>query len=271
MKYIVHYDANKNEGRNYALSAVNKVNYIIHSLNALGHSVTVVSASLISNRGYIKGSKNVINDKTVLRKLPAFKWGNIFQKIIASLWSNIGLFSYLAFKIKKNETVLAYHSLSIMKVISLVKKIRKFELILEVEEVYSDVMGGSDKKRRNELKFFECADKYIFPTEMLNNAVNKANKPYVIIHGTYEVEKDRCVSFNDDKIHAVYAGTFDPRKGGAIAAAAASYLSENYHIHILGFGTDSDTDNIKDVIKKTNEKYRATVTYDGLIPDVAYM
>lgn len=98
---------------------------------------------------------------------------------------------------------------------------------------------------------------------MLNDKINTSDKPYAVIHGTYKVEADRGNRFADDKIHVVYAGTFEPRKGGMAAVAAIEWLPENYHIHILGFGNDKDTENIKQMIKETNEKSEATVTYDG--------
>ena len=101
--------------------------------------------------------------------------------------------------------------------------------------------------------------------------INESKKPEAYIHGTYKVEHDREVSFNDGKIHIVYAGTFDPRKGGATAAAAAEWLPENYHVHILGFGSDEDTELIKKQINETNVKAKATVTYDGLLSGEEYI
>ena len=272
MKYIIHYDTNSDEGRTYALAATNKADYIIKVLNKLGKDVEIISASLTSNKGYKKGSKISINNKTTLIKLPAFKWGNKIQKIVAYLWSNIALCSYLIFKTKKNEEVIVYHSLATMLPITIAKKIKKFKLILEVEEVYADVSERVKNKRNKELRFFQCADKYIFPTELLNDAINVNNKQFCIIHGTYNVEDDRKVSFDDDKIHVVYAGTFDPNKGGANAAVGtAEFLLKYYHVHIIGFGTEEETNNIKNVISETNAKSEATVTYDGLLSGEEYI
>lgn len=44
MKYIVHYDINSEEGRTYALSAKNKVNYIIKCMNKFDENVEIISA-----------------------------------------------------------------------------------------------------------------------------------------------------------------------------------------------------------------------------------
>ena len=151
-------------------------------------------------------------------------------------------------------------------------KLKKFNVMLEVEEIYQDVKSLGKRNNKREYRDFKDADMYIFPTKLLNDKINLKNKPYAIIHGTYQVEKDRGVSFNDKKIHVVYAGTFDPHKGGAIAAVGSTeFLSENYHVHIIGFGSDKDTEYIRKVIDNTNKKSKATVTYDGLLSGEEYI
>lgn len=271
IKYLIHYDVDSEEGRSRVLSATNKADYIIECLGKLGYNVEIISASLVSSKGYIKGSKTKIADNITLTKLPAFKWGNKFQKIIAYLWNNIALFLYLLISMKKNEELVVYHSLSLMKIVKYAKKIKNFKLILEVEEIYSDVIGESEKKRQKEISYFEIAEKYIFPTEMLNEVINKDCKPYCIIHGTYKVETQRDVSFEDGKIHVVYAGTFDPRKGGTKTVEAAEYLTKDYHVHILGFGSKEDTKNIKDKIAELIGKTGTKITYEGILSGEEYI
>lgn len=271
VKYLTFYDISDKEGRCYALSAVNKADYVIGCLERLGYDVDIISASLTSSVGYIKGSETKLTDKVNLIKLPALKWGNKFQKLIAYIWSVLGLFFYLIFNVKRDEEIFAYHSLGFMTAMKWAKKIKKFKLTLEVEEIYNDVICKSKRHRNKEIKYISLADKYIFPTELLNKELNKQNKPYCIAHGTYKVEPDRKVGFADDKIHIVYAGTFDPRKGGAITTTTTTMLSENYHVHILGFGSDEDVKKMKKLITEVNEKSEATVTYDGLLSGDEYI
>ena len=271
IKYLIHYDMNDNEGRVRNLAAINKANYIIETLGSLRYETEIISASLISTKGYIKKSITEINENTKLIKLPAFKWGNYFEKAIAYTWSNIAIFLYLLFNVKKREEIVVYHSLALMKSVKWAKKLKGFKLILEVEEIYNDVIKKSEKQRKKEVDYFKIADKYIFPTELLNESVNKENKPYAIIHGTYQVEQDRGGNFNDDKIHVLYAGTLDPRKGGATAAASAEFLAENYHVHILGFGGNAEVEYIKKTVSDTGKKTKATVTYDGLLSGEEYI
>ena len=93
----------------------------------------------------------------------------------------------------------------------------------------------------------------------------KIKKPYIVINGTYKPESLREVSFDDTMIHCVYAGTFDQTKGGALAAVkAAEFLPKQYHMHILGFGTEKQVINLKNEINKVQNKTNCILTYDGL-------
>ena len=78
--------------------------------------------------------------------------------------------------------------------------------------------------------------------------------------------------FSDGKIHCVYAGTLDPRKGGAIASAeSALFLNENYHIHILGFGNEKEKAEMLNTIDSISKKSKAKITYDGLLSGEEYI
>lgn len=274
IKYIGYYFDNEmfNENRNYSLAATNKMDYICKALCRNGFKVLILSASRTSNNCFYKGKRVKINNYTELKYFPTFHWGNKLQKAFSLIAGDVMLFWYLVTKIKKNETILVYHSLGLRRVVDIAKRIKGFNVVREVEEIYQDVVSCSKLSQKNEYKTFNEADKYIFPTELLNRKINKSNKPYTIIHGTYNVEEDRGVKFNDGKIHVVYAGTFDPRKGGAIAAAAAAeYLPNNYHIHIIGFGSKRDTEQLKNKINEIKSKTEATITYDGLFSGEDYI
>lgn len=144
-----------------------------------------------------------------------------------------------------------------------------------MEEIYAYVIGNKHV-RKKEIAYAQKAAGYIFPTQLLDREVNTDNKPSVVIHGTYQVEPDReCKIFNDDlhnnMVHCVYAGTLDPRKGGTAAATAAEFLPDNYYIHILGSGSESETQNMKEHIEKVAKKARAKVSYDGLLTGEEYI
>jgi glycosyltransferase involved in cell wall biosynthesis len=273
IKYVGFYNTleNNTENRISVMSATNKMDYIISKLNQLGYDVDLVSPSWTNNKRYYRGKRIEINEKNKLILPPTLPWKR-FLKFISVLFSQFWLFFHLLFHTKKDEVIIAYHSLFLIYPLYYAKKIKGFTLILEVEEVYQDVRKTSKAFSIMEYKLIKLADKYIFPTELLNVKVNPQKKPNSIIYGTYRVEKDRNSLFYDNKTHVVYAGTFDPRKGGAAAAvASAEYLPENYHIHIIGFGSEEQINSIEKEISEVSQKSSATITYDGLLKGEEYI
>lgn len=271
--YLGYYDTpeNKNENRNMVLSATNKMTYIVSAMESAGYSVNVVSASQTCNKQKYDGKVVDLckNSKLVLFK--TLPWGNKIRRVFSVLYSKYQLIKYILKNVGKDDTLVVYHSIAYADIVRFLKKIIKFKLVLEVEEIYSDV-SHSKRDSNAEFKIFECADAYIFSTGLLDEKVNKKNKPYSVIYGTYQVENDYNCKFNDDRIHVVYAGTFDPRKGGAQASlSAVPYLNEKYHMHILGFGSADDTKNVTDEIERLSKKCKCKVTYDGLLSGEEYI
>ncbi|TVY07214.1 glycosyltransferase [Paenibacillus cremeus] len=274
IKYVGFYDINENnkENRGYSLAATNKMDYICSALNKIGYKVIIVSPSRTNNKSFYRGKKIKINDYTYLKLFPTFPWGNIFQKAFSLFAGNMFLFIYLLMNVKKCEEILVYHSLGLQNAVRLAKKIKGFNIILEVEEIYQDVMSYSSHIKKSEYKIFSKADKFIFPTELLNEKLNLTNKPSTIIYGTYQLEEDRNSKFNDGKIHVIYAGTLNAAKGGAIAAtAAAAYLSENYRMHIIGFGSENEIENLVKKIEEISTNTKCTISYDGLLRGQQYI
>lgn len=264
MKYICFYDKDLNEGRNISLAATNKIYYISSVVKDICGEVEIISACTTSSIRNFKARRETLENGAKLRLFKAYKKNSFFSKLKSLIYSRFVMFFYLLFNVKRNEKIIVYHSLAYMNQIKLAKAIKKFSLILEVEEIYGEV-EKSKKITRKELKYFRKADAYIFPTQLLDNRINNLNKPSTIIHGVYKGEKIISNKFNDGKIHCVYAGTFDSRKGGALLAIkAGEYLGSDYHLHILGFGSKEEVSLVKETIDLVNNKSQATVTFDGL-------
>ena len=176
----------------------------------------------------------------------------------------IRVFFQLMTRVKKGDLILSYHNMSFQKILFFVKKIKKCKLILEVEEIYG--MVYQDRSTVNkEMHRFRKADAFIFPTRLLGERINTKNKPAVIAHGSYDVPKIVDWQRKDRLIHCVYAGTFNPKKGGAeIAVGAARFLSDKYHVHIIGFGSPEETKAVLDQIESVQKEAACRITYDGL-------
>ena len=55
------------------------------------------------------------------------------------------------------------------------------------------------------------------------------------------------------------------------AAAAAEFLPENYHMHILGFGSDEEVASMRDMVDKLSGNCACSITYDGLLAGEDYI
>lgn len=271
--YIGFYDieGNSSENRLQPIAAIDKMNYICGVLGRLGYRVTIVSPSRTRNKKYYGGKQININENLVLKLFPTLPWGNKLQKLLSIIFGDFLLFFYLLINAKKSDNVLCYHSLELRSVVTLARRIKGFRLILEVEEIYQDVKEYSVFTKRLEYITFKSVDKFIFPTELLNKKLNHFNKEYSLIYGTYQVESDRGCKRMDGKIHVVYAGTFDPQKGVSAAITSAIYLPEQYCLHIIGFGTEEQKNQVQELISEIKRKSRCTVSYDGLLRGEEYV
>lgn len=250
---------------NVVLSAVNKLNYLIDVLSEAGLAIHIISPSLSAEKKRIKGRNEVLKEGVTLKTFDSLPGGKALKRFIRRIHVYSQLKKYLKENLSAGDTVIIYHSLGYYKFYKWLKEELKVKIILEIEEIFSDVGKTRFVTREKEINSFSYADAYIFPTQLLDNVVNSEKKPSVIIHGTYCVEKKCGQPFHDGRVHVVYAGTFDPRKGGVqAAAAAAEFLTGKYHVHILGFGSDDDKNNLLKTIKEVSEKTECKVTFDGL-------
>lgn len=269
IKYYCYYDSEKKVvDRSYCLAATNKIDYITQVLNCSAH-VDLISLAGGLNKSsyfnYLSGSTTQLDKFKTLKLFPSINSKFMVFRVLGRNFTKILLIYHLVFCCKRGESIIVYHSLGYANIFFILKKIKKIRLILEVEELYADVTGKA-KDREKEIRLFDVADAFIFSTELLAESINITHKPYAVVYGTYKTQYDRNFRFDNDLTHVVYAGTLDPRKGGsAAAAAAAMYLDSSFHIHILGFGSIEEIENIKDQIKSIQEKSPCLITFDGLL------
>ncbi len=256
--------------RKYIVSATNKMEYIARTIQTLGYQVEFVSLSLSNKRGFGFHKMQVCESNGLEARFFPTCDMPIYWKWLKDIWRNVCVFIWGLKHLDSEDIVISYHTTSkTSSILVWLRKVKRFRLILEVEEIYSDVAGIPQKAVRREYNTFENCDAYIFSTEMLEEKLNTAHKPFVVIYGTYNVEK--VIKHPDiSVIHVVYAGTFDKRKGGATAAAAAAYLPNNYMIHICGFGKPNEVDEMQKLVQELQRK-GCKIKYEGLLKGMEYI
>lgn len=273
IKYVGFYETSGNIAkRHFCLSAANKMDYICKVLVENNHNVEIVSpSSTLKTYGYYKGEYKRISEGVFLKTFATFGSKYKLLRGAKHLYSLLQLCIYLIKSVGKNESVIVYHCELLSFPIRIARFVKGFKLILEVEEIYQDVGEASYFIRKSEDGIIKAADSYILSTELLNEKINFKKKPYAVISGVYKFAKKIAKRQNDGKIHVVYAGTFDPRKGGLVAVAAAEYLTNKYHMHILGLGSKKEIKNMEQLVESVSEKSQSTVTYDGLLSGENYL
>ncbi|MCA1320222.1 hypothetical protein LC085_09920 [Bacillus tianshenii] len=264
IKFIVTIGTNKykKDNRYYAVSVKNKVEYLIEKLNEMDYRLEIVSCAPSKNTfGFLPRRKEDFNGN-VLINTPTFcfptRLGQKIQKLLIYIW----LFFYLVFNTNRNEDIIVYHQYN--PIIKLAQKIKKFNIILEVEEIYSDLTGNKTK-RKKEMQYIKNASKYIVASEKINNLIGNLNKPYCIFNGRYDVFKKTNSAFNDGKIHIVYAGSIYYNLVAFTSVEIAKYLSDKYVIHIIGWGLDKDINLLKTRIAEINKTAKCRVEYNGML------
>jgi hypothetical protein len=272
IKYIGFYDVpNAKVKRAYSLAATNKMDYICEAFNKADYKVHLISHAWfddVGTGGAISGSAKFTGTTTIqlnknkkLTLVPSFSTSKKITGYFKIIFSLLWLLFWLVINVKRNEKIVVYHSPWLAIPILVAKRLKRFKLILEVEEIYSDVSSLHSFFDNLEQKIFKKADFFFLSTELLAKRLN-TTKPYLVIYGNYKVYDTLSVPPNDGKIHLVYAGIIDSEKAGAFNAAETSlFLSENYVMHIIGFG---EVDKLKKRISEINKVSKCKVVYDGL-------
>lgn len=272
IKYIGFYDLEYSVNKRVSSpAAISKMNYICDAINAAGFKVHIVSPSWFENKyGKKYQPQETIDIKRHIKVTlsPSFRTHRhifLYLKIFISLcW----LFYYLLRNTDSEDRILVYHSPWLYYPIYFAKKIKKFQLILEVEEIYADVNSLNSTFEMLEKKLIKAADKFILATELLADKISD-NKPLIIIYGIYRHYDRHKFPPNDGKIHLLYAGIIDTHKAGAFnAIAAAPYLGSNYVMHIIGFGEEKKLQAMIDDINFSSE---CKIYFEGSLSGSEYL
>lgn len=251
------------ESRIVSLAATTKMEYIADVINRLGYQVDFISMAGPAEGSAGAGGTFTLKKGQSLTLWPVRPKGSKMNGLVNYVKLRRRTKAFLS-ALHPEDTVLCYHSLEFCSLLAQAKRRTGFRLILEVEELYSDVTGKPSDLER-EMRSFAAADAFVFPTKLLADRVGAGSRPYVICSGIYRLAEKVAERRSDGATHVVYAGTLDPRKGGAAAAAAAgAFLDADYAVHILGGGCSEAVAAIEKAVESSNAVSRGCrTTYEG--------
>ncbi|MCI8281985.1 MAG: glycosyltransferase family 4 protein [Lachnospiraceae bacterium] len=270
--YLAYYSNDEKGKKRDAVPAADlQASYLAQVFSKIGYEVEIIApnARYSGEKAFSiqKGFTKKINSTVTVRYFNCIESKYRFVRSLAARLTYFSAFRY----IKKHDGIwVIYHSRLFYPYYHLFQRLRR-KYILELEEIYSDVIGNS-RLRRKEIKEVKKASAYILPSIPLAEEITDG-KEYTLYHGSCRAEKKIGKGFQDGRIHVVYAGTFDPRVIGEHFSLiqAAQYLDKRYHIHIIGFGRNqADVDRIISDVHSM-QGLPCKVSYDGLLLGDEYL
>lgn len=267
--YVSTYKLPNDNSRKVSLAGINKMNFIIELINRNGFTVDIYSVadSNESRFRFRKGEVIDIGNGNQLYQTPILCVQTKFLRKINLLFSWIWLIGKLM-RTDKYTTILVYHKLQLITPLLILKKIKKVNYILEVEELYSK-MPGSLYPKDKELRFIYSAQGYIFVSELLKKEIAKEGMVIYGNYGTVKGIKKRVVA---DKINLLFSGTIDEIRGVFEAVKTMEMLPSDYVLNISGTGDLKCIEKLKTEIREVNRRkgYEACVFWGKLSDEVYY-
>lgn len=273
IRYIAQYaDLNAKNRRICSPAGVAKMNYMLFSLAECKHSVEVYSTCAVQNRRFvgIKHTLNEYNQQVIYRS--SFWAHNKYTRFLERIFCIIQLIFYLL-RIPSTDIILVYHERFYMPWIRRIRKIKGFRIIYEVEEIYCIAANSPEPMIRQEIDWLKDLDGYILSTGALARTLGLKQDDFIVCNGVYAPLYKEKTGFSDGLIHILYGGTFNPVKGGGIAAIkAARYLDASYSMHICGFGSANEIQHVKDTITAMRSSgCLCPVIYEGCLLGDRYL
>lgn len=272
--YIGMYDyAGDPVQRFYSLAGINKMDYIIGVLNELGYGVDIISIAKSREKRFrlCKGEKLVFGQNT-LSLPPTFGTRSKILKMVRVVFTDLWVVLKLLGKIKSSDTVIAYHTIEGMRPIRWLRQLKRFRLILEVEELYSEISSRSETKKQKEARYIHSADEHIVVSHYLKDKLKLGNA--IVIYGNYQMDNTGAQTIgrkNDNVVRLLFSGSLDSKRGVRLAVETIMFLPDNYILNVCG--TDSE-DNVK-ILRKEIDKVntalgRNACRYLGKLPNEQY-
>lgn len=270
IKYVAFYDETAvNSDRYRSIAACKKIEYILDVCHRKNIQVNLVSTSW-KVRGdsvkFVPIEYRKVSSSLLIKFLPSIFFPFRCGQAIAGFLSQFFLFYELMFNTSRNDIVMAYHSTSYSVPLLLSRFVIGYKLVLEVEEIYTLVWGGSRFAKFLERYCLEQADSYIFATKKLSDLVRLGSAQSILLHGDYRRSAHNSLKDSKGEISLIYAGSIEKVRCGAfISLDVIAHLPINFRLSIIGTGLDEDLDELRLKILNINSSLnRQACLYCGV-------
>jgi len=254
-------------------SGVAKMEYIISAIRRSGCTLNVYSPAPTQNNFFTHFPRltTLVDSNAKITYADTIGGPAMFFKALSRLWSFIQLFLYLL-RVKPNENVLVYHVYQYRHVIKAALLIKKIRLFFEVEEIYSVLWQKSKSRQEAEIEYLGKAFGYIFVNDVIAAQCKFAHKPNVVCYGDYRI-KSNLPKSGDGRIHLVYSGVIGGKNSSVdVPLKAIRFLTDNYQLHITGYGEQKHLDLTMNLIASINaDLKREAVVYHGCLDHKTYI
>lgn len=243
-----------------------KMKYVVEQMQECGLTPHVVSLAQRRKKGLYGTIKKIVQKGNLpVLYCAGFNGLGIFGRKLDGFIKRTELLLYLFCVVRRTDRVVLYHSYPFTKFVSRFKKLLKCKIILEVEELYGFSAVADKPWVGDEINAVRKMDNFICVNEGIPKLLGLQEGQFVVNYGVGKIPNRNAKRRDDGRIHVVYAGTIETMKLGAMTAVdAAPYLTDDYVIHIIGFGTDENVKRLKEHIEEINAECGSTrVEYNG--------
>ena len=261
--YLCFYSESEVEDKLVAYpSVISKIDYIVEVVKRLGRNVVIVSIAP-SKRGLFSGFCKEIDKKEKHIYLPSYTPSNEFLKKTFFLFHSCTVLLYLLKNVKRNDKVVVYHSLYNRLWMKIYSALNRKNVILQIEDVFSELTNDAKRFSKGERRLFHKVRKCLCINDILYEELKDVQRK-AVSYGSYHLPP-KFETLSHEKIRVVYAGVIEQeRKAAYLAAETIRFLPEQYEVHILGFGTHKDIQELAACICRINKIMgRQAVFYHG--------
>ena len=250
-------------------SVITKIDYIAQTVKATGKEVHLVSIAP-STKGCFSGCQKTVDAQEKHIYLPSVMCSSRVLGKLCFVINQLLILCYLLKTVKKEDSLLVYHSLYNRIWLNLYSRIARRDIILQIEDVFSELTPENKRFQTMEWNLLQRMKKCICVNDLVYQSLQHVPQK-IVSYGSYLLPQNYDIPPHEG-IRLVYAGVIEQeRKAAFLSVEAMEFLPPQYELHVLGFGSAEDLAALEAKIEAVNAKLgRQAVSYHGRLSGAQY-